>query len=83
MAKKPPQSSGLAILKQALKNKQLDRLYVFHGEEVFLLKHYLGQMRKQLIDPLTESFNSHRFNQENFSLQEFGDAVEGDRKSVV
>ena len=77
MAKKPTQTNGLQNLKQSLKSKQLDRLYIFHGEEVFLLKHYLGQMRKQLVDPLTESFNSHRFNHENFSLQEFGDAVEG------
>ena len=77
MAKKPSQPNGLAELKQQLKNKQPARLYIFHGEEVFLLKHYLGQLRKQLIDPLTESFNSHRFNNENFTLQEFGDAVEG------
>ena len=77
MAKKPPQVNGLAELKQQLKSKQSARLYIFHGEEVFLLKHYLNQLRKQLIDPLTESFNSHRFNNENFTLQEFGDAVEG------
>ena len=77
MAKKPSQPDGLQNLKQALKNKNLDRLYIFHGEEVFLLKHYLGQMRRQCIDPLTESFNSHRFNNENFALQSFGDAVEG------
>ncbi len=77
MAKKPPQSNGLAELKQQLKNKQPGRLYIFHGEEVFLLKHYLGQMRKLLVDELTESFNSHRFNHENFTLQGFGDAVEG------
>ena len=77
MAKKPVQTNGLAQLKQALKNKSLDRLYVFYGEEVFLLKHYLTQMRKLLLDPLTESFNYHRFNNENFHLQAFGDAVEG------
>jgi len=77
MAKKPPQFNGLAELKQQLRNKQPERLYIFHGEEVFLLKHYLGQLRKLLVDPLTESFNSHRFNNENFTLQEFGDAVEG------
>ena len=77
MAKKQPQTSGLAELKQQLKSKQPGGLYIFHGEEVFLLKHYLGQLRKQLIDPLTESFNFHRFNNENFNLQEFGDAVEG------
>ena len=77
MAKKPSQTEGLSELKQQLKNKQPGRLYIFHGEEVFLLKHYLGQLRRQLLDPVTESFNSHRFNNENFSLQEFGDAVEG------
>ena len=77
MAKKPVQTNGLAQLKQAIKNKSLDRLYVFYGEEVFLLKHYLSQMRKLLLDPLTESFNYHRFNNENFQLQAFGDAVEG------
>ena len=76
MAKKPSRSEGLSELKQQLKNKQPGRLYIFHGEEVFLLKHYLGQLRKQLLDPVTESFNSHRFNNENFTLQEFGDAVE-------
>ena len=77
MAKKDNRPDGLQMLKQQLKAKSADRLYIFHGEETFLLKHYLGQMRKLLLDELTESFNSHRFNNENFSLQEFGDAVEG------
>ena len=78
MAKKDDfKPNGLAQLKQHLKNKDPQRLYIFHGEEVFLLKHYLSQLRKQLLDELTESFNSHRFNNENFNLQEFGDAVEG------
>ena len=78
MAKKDDKKpGGLPILKQHLKAKQPERLYIFHGEEVFLLKHYLAQLRKQLLDELTESFNSHRFNNENFTLQEFGDAVEG------
>jgi len=77
MAKKENRPEGLQMLKQQLKAKSPDRLYIFHGEETFLLKHYLGQMRKLLLDDLTESFNSHRFNNENFNLQEFGDAVEG------
>jgi DNA polymerase-3 subunit delta len=77
MAKKDERPNGLAMLKQQLKAREPQRLYIFHGEEVFLLKHYLGQLRKLLVDELTESFNSHRFNNENFNLQEFGDAVEG------
>ena len=76
MAKKPTQDTGLQQLKAALKNKDLGRLYIFHGEETFLLNHYLGQMRKQLLDPLTESFNYHRFNNETFDMRSFIDAVE-------
>ncbi len=76
MAKKPTQSNGLQQLKMALKNKDLGRLYIFHGEETFLLTHYLGQIKKQLLDPLTESFNYHRLNNETFDMRSFIDAVE-------
>ncbi len=76
MAKKAAPGSGLQELKMALKNKDLGRLYFFHGEEVFLLHHYLGQMKKQVLDPLTESFNFHKLGSETFSIQAFADAVE-------
>ena len=76
MARKQPVSNGLQLLKQAIKNKDLGRLYVFHGEEVFLLHHYLEQMKKLLLDELTESFNYHRLNSETFDLRAFADAVE-------
>ena len=76
MAKKQPSGGNLQELKLHLKNKDLGRLYIFHGEETFLLHHYLGQMRKQLLDPLTESFNYHRLNNETFELRAFVDAVE-------
>ncbi len=76
MAKKPTQDTGLQQLKMALKSKDLGRLYIFHGEETFLLTHYLGQIRKRLLDPLTESFNYHRFTNETFDMRSFIDAVE-------
>ncbi len=76
MAKKPAQSNALQELKQSLKAKEFGRLYFFHGEETFLLHHYLGQMRKILLDPLTESFNYHRLNNETFDIRSFADAVE-------
>ena len=75
MAKKTV-PSGLPELKQHIKNKTLGRLYVYHGEEVFLLNHYLGQMKKLLLDELTESFNYTRLTNETFDLQTFADAVE-------
>ena len=68
--------NGFQQLKTQIKNKDLGRLYFFHGEEMFLLNHYLGQMRKQLLDPLTESFNYHRFTAETFDIRSFADAVE-------
>ena len=76
MAKK--EESGLALqqLKADLRAKDVKRLYFFYGEEVFLLQHYLQQLKKLLIEELTESFNYHRLNQENFTVQLFADAVE-------
>lgn len=76
MARKAAQTNALQQLKAALKNKELERLYFFHGEETFLMNHYLGQMKKLLLDPLTESFNFHRLNNENFDIRDFADAVE-------
>ena len=76
MAKKQPTGNSLQILKNAIKSKELGRLYIFHGEENFLLNHYLGQMRKLLLEPLTESFNYHRLNNETFDIRDFADAVE-------
>ena len=76
MAKKAAPGNGLQELKMALKQKKPDRLYIFHGEETFLMHHYLGQLRRLMLDPLTESFNFHRLNSETFDMQAFADAVE-------
>ena len=76
MAKKQAAPNGLQELKSAIKAKELDRLYFFHGEETFLLNHYLGQMKKIALDELTESFNFHRLNNETFDIRDFADAVE-------
>ena len=76
MAKFEKQGNMVQELKRHIKAKEFDRLYFFYGEEIFLLNHYLGQMRKQLLDPLTESFNYHRLNNETFDIRSFADAVE-------
>ena len=76
MAKPKTAGEELNRLKQQIKNKEVGRLYFFFGEEAFLLEYYLGQMKKLLLDELTESFNFHRFNTETFDLTEFGEAVE-------
>ena len=76
MAKKEDLHAAVQELKIALKENRPRRLYIFHGEETFLLNHYLGKLRELLVDELTESFNSHRLNNENFDIQSFADAVE-------
>lgn len=67
---------SLQALKTAIRGGTPERLYIFHGEEVFLLHHYFEQLRKLLLDDLTESFNFHKLNQENFDIQSFADSVE-------
>lgn len=76
MAKKTEQPNMLQQLKSDIRNKCLGRLYFFHGEETFLLHHYLEQMKKLLLDELTEAFNFHKFTSENFEMRDFADAVE-------
>lgn len=76
MAKKIAKPSALPALKAAIRDKNPDRLYFFHGEETFLLHYYLERLQKILIEKLTESFNFHKLNNESFDLQSFADAVE-------
>ena len=76
MAKKQPQTNGLQELKNAIRAKEPERLYFFHGEEVFLLHHYLDQLKKIILDEFTESFNFHKLDVESFGIQELADAVE-------
>lgn len=76
MAKQTEKPNNLQQLKLDIRNKQCQRLYFFHGEETFLLHHYLEQLKKLLLDELTESFNFHKLNNETFDIQSFADSVE-------
>ena len=76
MAKEQAQTNALQQLKSALREKRAERLYIFYGEETFLLHYYVGQLKKLLVDDLTESFNYQKFTKENFDMRTFTDAVE-------
>ena len=76
MAQKQAPENGLQELKMAIRQNEPARLYIFHGEEVFLLHHYLEQRRRKVLDELTEAFNFHRLTAETFDVQSFADAVE-------
>lgn len=77
MARKEEKKDTLQELKAAIRSKELGRFYIFHGEETFLMHHYFEQLKKHLVDELTESFNFHRFNNDTFNIQSFVDSVEG------
>ncbi|MBR4863959.1 MAG: DNA polymerase III subunit delta [Oscillospiraceae bacterium] len=76
MAKKEEKIDMLPVLKEALKQKTPHRLYIFHGEETFLMHHYLDKLKKLLVDELTESFNFNKLTKENFDLRSLADSVE-------
>ena len=76
MAVKKEAKNDLQLLKEDLRAKQAGRLYIFHGEETFLLHHYLEQLKKLLLDELTESFNFHKLTSETFDIRSFADSVE-------
>lgn len=66
----------LQLLKEDIRQNHPGRLYFFYGEEIFLLHHYLKQLQKGIVDPLTESFNFHKLTAETFDMQSFADCVE-------
>ncbi len=76
MAKREERPNMLPMLKEQIRQDSPGRLYFFYGEEVFLLHHYLKQLHKICIDPVTESFNYHKLTTETFDLQSFADSVE-------
>ncbi len=76
MAKNEDKGQALQDLKAAIKEGRPERLYVFHGEEVFLLQHYLQQLKKTVLEELTADFNFHFLNAETFDIRSFADSVE-------
>ena len=76
MAKNQEPANDIQKLKTAIRERRVDSLYIFYGEEGFLLHHYLGQMKKMLIDSVTESFNFNKLTKENFDLRNLANAVE-------
>lgn len=75
MAKKQ-ENGGFEQLKNDLKQKSPARFYVLYGEEDYLRRYYAEQLKKQLLNELTEDFNFHRLTTENFSLQTLSDSLE-------
>ena len=78
MAKKTTQAdnSGYDTMKSDIKNNQLRPMYVFYGEERYLLHYYRAELRKKTVAGPTEEFNYHCFTDENWNVDALEDAVD-------
>lgn len=63
-------------LRGDLKEGELENIYIFHGEEVYLREHYVEQIRQLLIPAGFEEFNYHRLQGKNLTMQELAETVE-------
>jgi DNA polymerase-3 subunit delta len=61
MAQKKPDNTEFETLKSAVGTGQLGKLYIFHGEERYLLEYYLTQIRKKLVGDDYYDFNYKKF----------------------
>ena len=78
MAGKKTQTENLAYeqMKADIKNDQLRNLYVFFGEERYLLQHYRSELRRKTVAGPAEDFNYHCFTDETWSVDAFADALD-------
>lgn len=57
-------------LKDAIQKGELKRLYIFHGDERYLLENFLGQIRKKLAAGDFADFNHKKFSGQGLSVDE-------------
>ncbi len=69
-------AEGYNSLKAELKAGAFHRMYIFFGEERYLLEYYRQQLRKKLVSGPAEEFNYHRFQEENWDVDALAEAVE-------
>lgn len=62
-------------LKQSIKNGDIAPLYIFEGQEDYLIEYSIGEIKKKLIEPWAEMMNYQSYN-ELPSVTEAGDFIE-------
>lgn len=75
MAKKT-ESGEFQAFTAALSAGVPEKLYIFHGEEHYLMGRYLEQLRTLLVGDGLSEFNHRRFEGRGFSVAELADAVD-------
>jgi len=57
-------------LKEQIKSGDFSNAYLIYGEESYLKNHYVSLMKKKIVDPVFESFNFHKFEGKDISLDD-------------
>lgn len=70
------QEDDYQLFKANLKSGDFPRMYVFYGEEPYLIESCRNALKKKLVAGPAEEFNYHRFTAENFSMEALQEAVE-------
>ena len=76
MAKRQADNAAFQALKQDLKEGHLGQCYLFYGEEQYLLRRYVAQVRSALVNPGMEEFNYHHFSGKDLDLNDLWNAVD-------
>lgn len=76
MAKKKSDQSSYHDLLATIDSQELKSLYVFHGEETYLLERTLDRIRAGLVTGDFAEFNYRRMDAQNFSVNALAAAVE-------
>lgn len=76
MARKTNESQEYKAFVKAVSDGTLGSLYIFHGEEHYLMERYLEKIRTLLIPDGLEEFNHRRFEGRGLSAAMIGDAID-------
>lgn len=70
------QGKALAQLREELQQGVFRPLYIFHGEEDYMLNYYLKDLQERVLPSGAETFNFHQFEGKNMDIFALEEAVE-------
>jgi len=76
MARKKADDSAYIKLKKDLKEGALESIYIFWGDERYLLSYYLSELREKIIGGGFAEFNHRRFDGKTLSIESLEEAVD-------
>ena len=76
MAVKSKKADGYKVFTESLAAGSVGGLYIFHGEERYLLERALGELRSRLCPEGQNSFNYRRFEAKGLNIDQLSDAID-------